>query len=303
MLVTGYEQYSLRQVQDLIQVLPVASVLLSPNATILALNQHYADFFAQPLSKILGQNLQDIDYCCYQSYGNDLRILKQGQKLQPFEHIFAGREHRLTFQPYYHTQEGLCAVLVCALDISDLVAQKRQLQQSNQDLLKQLNCDSLTGLASRYAFAQRLEQHNVSVVGIFDLDNFKSLNDHYGHVFADRVLGQLGRVLQAGKQRYAWPEIYRMGGEEFVMLFEQVGLDTACQMIEQIRQEVLCLNEKFALAWGSISLSAGLAQVCEQTTVLQALEHADQAMYRAKQKNKNNICYYQDATFYRYLTP
>ena len=301
MLIAGDEQYSLQQVQSLIQVLPVAAVLLAPDAKILAANQHYADFFARPFAELVAQNLQDLDHDCYQSYCNDLRILSQAQKIQPFEHLFAKREHRLSFQPYYNTQQQLCAVLVCAVDVSDLTAQQRQLTQHNQDLKYKLECDELTGLASRYAFTQKLKQENALVVAIFDLDNFKDLNDQYGHVFADRVLSQLGKLLTTYGQSFAWPQIYRIGGEEFVMLFEQQGLAQACDVVEHIRQAVLSLNQEFALPELCISISAGVAAVTPQFGVIHVLEHADQAMYMAKQHSKNAVYYYQQAAFYRYI--
>lgn len=88
-MVTGAQQYSLPQLQDIIQLLPIAAVLLTPNAKILLANQHYADFFSKHIMDVLGQNLKDIDLDCYQSYCNDLRILYAGQTLLPFEHQFA----------------------------------------------------------------------------------------------------------------------------------------------------------------------------------------------------------------------
>lgn len=299
MLVTDFEDYSLQQLQGLIHVLPVAAVLLAPDAKVLAANQHYADFFLKPFSEVVGRYLQQIDQSCYQSYCNDLRILRQGQALQPFEHVFAGREHRLSFQPYY-AKHDLAAVLVCAVDVSDLTAKQRQLKQSNRHLKQQLDRDELTGLASRHAFAQKLQQHNALTVAILDLDNFKTLNDQYGHVFADRVLSQLGKLLRRLSQEYAWPSMYRIGGEEFVILFEQQHLVEACQIVEQIRQAVLSLNQEFALANNDISISAGVAEVASAHTVIHALEQADQAMYTAKQQLKNSVYYYQHAEFYRY---
>ncbi len=301
MFILDSNQYSVPQVQSLIQVLPVAAVLLSPTAEILAANQHYASFFRRSFSQLLSKNLQHIDNYCYQSYCKDLRILRQGKKIQPFEHIFAQREHRLNFQAYYNSQGDLSAVLVCAVDVSDLTAKQRHLKQCNRDLKQKLDHDELTGLSSRHAFAQQLRQQNAVAVAILDLDNFKNLNDQYGHIFADRVLSQLGKRLQHLSQKYAWPTIYRMGGEEFVILFEQHDLLQACQIMEQIRQATLLLNQEFALSQDTISISAGVAAVTQNYTAIHALEQADQAMYMAKQQHKNSVYYYQNADFYRYF--
>ena len=300
MLIAGSEHYSLQQLQGLIQVLPVAAVLLAPDAKILAANQQYANFFARPLSGLIGCYLQDVNLLCYESYCNDLRMLRQGKKIQPFEHIFAQREHRLNFQAYYNSKGDLSAVLVCAVDVSDLTAKQRHLKQCNRDLKQKLDHDELTGLSSRHAFAQQLRQQNALVVAILDLDNFKNLNDQYGHIFADRILSQLGKLLQRLSQKYAWPTIYRMGGEEFVVLFAQHDLLEACQIMEQIRQAALLLNQEFALSQDTISISAGVAAVNHSYTVIHALEQADQAMYMAKQQHKNSVYYYQNAEFYRY---
>lgn len=299
-MVTGAQQYSLPQLQDIIQLLPIAAVLLTPKAKILLANQHYADFFSKHIMDVLGQNLKDIDLDCYQSYCNDLRILYAGQTLLPFEHQFAGREYRLSFQAYYNHIQELQAVLVCAVDVSDLTARQRALVQDNQYLQQKLELDALTGLASRYAFQHKLKQQNALVVALLDLDDFKAVNDRYGHVLADRILVELGKHLNQLAVHYQWPIIYRVGGEEFVILFEQHTLAVACGIVDEIRRQVLALNSLFALPQGTISVSCGVAAVLHPFSVMQALTYADQAMYQAKLQGKNTLYYYQAGTFYPY---
>lgn len=301
MLVTDFEDYPLGQLQDLIQILPIAAVLLAPNAKILAANQHYADFFSQSVGEVLGQNLQALDLDCYHSYCNDLRILSAGQTLVPFEHQFAGREHRLSFKVYYDQAQNFQAMLVCAVDVSDLTAQQRMLAQYNRHLQQQLDLDALTGLASRHAFQQRIQQQkNVLVVALLDLDDFKMLNDTYGHMFADRILVEFGKLLTHLATQHDWPTLYRVGGEEFVMLFEQQSLSRACAIVNQVRQAVLGLNCAFALPEATISVSCGVAAVRHPFTVVQALNYADRAMYKAKAQGKNAVYYYQQQQFYPY---
>ena len=300
MVVTGAKQYSLAQLQDLIQILPIAAVLLAPDGKVLLANQHYADFFNQDLTALLGKNLKEIDIDCYRSYCKDLRILSVGQVLVPFEHKFAGREHRLNFQAYYGDNQQLQAVLVCAVDVSDLTARQRLLAQYNQHLQQKLELDELTGLSSRHAFQQRLNHQNALVVALLDLDDFKEINDRYGHVFADRILVELGKQLNQLITAHQWPAIYRVGGEEFVILFEQHSLAAACAIVDEIRQHILSLNPLFALSNDIISISCGVAAVMHPLSVMQALEYADQAMYQAKAQGKNSVYYYQGTEFYPY---
>ncbi|WP_407410452.1 GGDEF domain-containing protein [Acinetobacter sp.] len=301
MLVADFQQYPLAKWQDLIQILPIAAVLLAPDAKILLANQAYADFFTKDADAIVGMHLKDLDIDCYHSFCNDLRILNAGQKILPFEHKFAGREHRLNFQAYYNTDQQLHAVLLCAVDVSDLTARQHLLAQYNQHLQQKLDFDELTGLASRHAFQRKLNQQNALVVALLDLDDFKMLNDDYGHVFADRVLVEFGKHLKHLSAQYHWPTIYRVGGEEFVMLFEQHTLSGACAIVNQVRQAVLALNGAFAVPEATISVSCGVAAVRHPLTVVQALDHADRAMYQAKAQGKNAVYYYQRQQFYPYV--
>jgi len=104
--------------------------------------------------------------------------------------------------------------------------------------------DSLTGLANRREFDQRLaveyersvrHEHPLSVA-MFDLDHFKAVNDRHGHALGDEVLRQVGRILR--QQSRSADLVARYGGEEFVMALPDTGLLEARALCERIRREI-----------------------------------------------------------------
>jgi len=154
--------------------------------------------------------------------------------------------------------------------------------------------DDLTGLPNRRAFLQRLDQElsrsqrsgqPLSVV-LLDMDNFKDINDRFGHHVGDRVLLSFAqRITQVFRQHDLSA---RYGGEEFVLLFPMTWQEEARNALEKLRR--LVRREPLVVGGTSISLptfSAGIAglRVGEAATAL--LNRADQALYRAKRLGRN----------------
>jgi diguanylate cyclase len=152
--------------------------------------------------------------------------------------------------------------------------------------------DPLTNLPNRRAFEEKLadiEARGTDVsLAICDIDHFKRINDTYGHSVGDRVLRLVADLLNASCPGQL---VARLGGEEFVILFEDIERDDAVRMLDDARhilsQKNFRVRETDAPI-GQITFSAGIAcTVCQAETT--ALQRADALLYEAKNAGRNQI--------------
>lgn len=158
--------------------------------------------------------------------------------------------------------------------------------------------DGLTGLANRRGFdlalnecVTRLDPDDVGPsLLIADIDHFKSINDRFGHLFGDKVIRAVARVLQdsvKGRDTAA-----RYGGEEFVVLLPNTPLEGARVVAEQIRATV----ESCRITRSdnhepieAVTISLGVAHFAVGETCDQVLTRADRALYRSKETGRNRV--------------
>lgn len=152
--------------------------------------------------------------------------------------------------------------------------------------------DALTGLANRRAWELRAKtlagQSSTYHLIILDLDQFKQVNDQYGHSNGDAVLEQFAKILE----RNTRPEdlVARMGGEEFIVLLTDLTPEQATTIAERIRQEVE--RHTFRLLDGSsihVTTSIGLSSGKRDIPVQHSMELSDKALYQAKKSGRNIV--------------
>ncbi len=171
----------------------------------------------------------------------------------------------------------------------------RSLELQREELCKQLEQDSLTGVSSRTSvlreMARAIERATKTgqplVVIMVDLDHFKSVNDQHGHLIGDRVLKDVAMRIKAALRGFDL--VGRYGGEEFVVLLENTSLHTARQVAERIRRRIAGEPVQIQGVALTMSLSQGLALYSEGEDVQTLLRRADQAMYRAKAAGRNCV--------------
>jgi diguanylate cyclase len=171
---------------------------------------------------------------------------------------------------------------------------KKHLEQVKRDA----TTDGLTNLANRKAFDEELERacaeaktSKTSVtLALIDIDHFKSFNDTWGHQTGDQVLRYVASVIgRAG----APPRLAaRYGGEEFAMIFPGETQDTVAAALEEVRAEVSSrvlkrrsTNEDL----GTITISAGFAELGRGENAHAMMERADAALYASKRGGRNRI--------------
>jgi len=166
--------------------------------------------------------------------------------------------------------------------------------------------DHLTGLPNRRLLMDRLQQALVTsarsgragAVLFVDLDNFKELNDTYGHDQGDILLQQVSRRLSACVRE--GDTVARMGGDEFVIILEELSevSDAAAAQAEAVGNKILfALNQLYDLAGQShrSTPSIGIALFRAQNESIETLlKHADLAMYQAKSAGRNTLRFYSD---------
>lgn len=150
--------------------------------------------------------------------------------------------------------------------------------------------DVLTGLHNRGYFEDQLpkylkEEKNypLSIV-VGDIDDLKKINDNFGHLRGDRILGSVGKVLKNNCRKEDL--VCRMGGDEFVMLLPKTQEDEALKVAERIEKDVCALG-KHGMVCG---ISLGISTVTEPIINIEAMmEKADQNMYNRKNQRKKAV--------------
>lgn len=154
--------------------------------------------------------------------------------------------------------------------------------------------DTLTGLPNRLAFEAMMDREidlakRLSLpicLLVIDIDHFKKINDNFGHTLGDQALIDVAARLLHSLRRA--DITFRYGGEEFVVLLSQCDVEAAEQVAERLRHDIETMKNVSA-AYGSVTLSIGLAQYQANDTAQQFFDRADKAMYQAKQLGRNQV--------------
>lgn len=163
------------------------------------------------------------------------------------------------------------------------------------NLHQQVYLDTLTGLRNRkYFYMKFSELKNISPISLIliDIDNFKKINDSFGHIAGDSVLRQFSEILIQNTRKN--DIIARWGGEEFAIILPQTDINEAYKISSRIREKVE--NHLFLFSEGSckITVSIGITTTNKETHIStdQIVKDADEALYKAKEK-KNFVYWAQ----------
>lgn len=172
--------------------------------------------------------------------------------------------------------------------VHDITEQKRLEQELEHAALR----DSLTGLLNRRQFYALTESHSALPIPftsdycllLVDTDNFKSINDSYGHLKGDEVLIHLSRILESCSRKGDY--IFRWGGEEFAVLLPRTSLETALAVAESMRDAVTkSVNSELP----EFTVSIGVARHQPGETRDALFRRVDAALYQAKNGGRNKV--------------
>ena len=191
------------------------------------------------------------------------------------------------------TQRGiylLICLISCAIFIYGRESSERKHFAAEQLLKFMSITDRLTGIYNRGRFEHVIGtwiknmRHDPFCLVLFDIDDFKKVNDRFGHNAGDEVLIGLAEIVSASIRD---DDIFaRWGGEEFVVLFSGVDVDKGAELAERIRKAVEGNTEGKA---GRITISLGVVQYHREESIENIINRADEKMYEAKNAGKNQV--------------
>jgi diguanylate cyclase len=163
-----------------------------------------------------------------------------------------------------------------------------------QQLRLRLQRDEMTGVYNRKALHDALrdmesdESGEAFVFVVVDIDNFKTINDRYGHLVGDRFLVEFVKTLRL---YCADPSVFRYGGDEFCLFFRNESLDVVIEICRNIQAKLnqIAFDD---LPGATLLASFGIAVYSDQDNAARLFIHADQALYQAK-KTRNSIHVFQ----------
>ncbi len=218
------------------------------------------------------KHLQSLVSAGLESVGSCVREFRARAELRQQEHTLRGEHQRGRIVALEH--------------------ETRELHEKIDEERNRARIDSLTNVANRKAFDERWAQevarrpHTDGPVTllIFDIDNFKAINDTYGHRAGDRVLQSVARCFASGVR--ATDFVARIGGEEFAIVL--VGtLELAMRIGNKLRLSVAALRFHFRGTPIQVTLSCGITDLRERDSGESSFDRADTALYLAKDSGKN----------------
>lgn len=172
-----------------------------------------------------------------------------------------------------------------------LAAVNSALEIEKENLTRLSSTDHLTGLSNRHHFETVFAEYSPATRGktpdaliLIDIDNFKKINDTYGHVLGDKVLKSVAACIK--KHSRISDIAVRWGGDELIVYAPRTSLKQASQLAEKMRKQIHSLDISEI---ESISISAGVAVMQAGDTLSHLLHRADNALYEAKQAGRNNV--------------
>lgn len=298
----------------LLDELPSPVYLKNSKGVMVYANAAFVELIETPLENIIGHRIEEFapTEVALKSKSTD-EELKQDDKRNDFvsthvkkdmSELIIQAKKRFTTVPEF----GEC--IMCVInDISQFVQYEKELEEKHRELrrqqgkLKELaSLDSLTGIFNRRAFYDRAKEIidyakvgdlDVSLL-MFDLDNFKELNDTYGHAAGDEVLLRFTRVVSDCCRN---SDIFaRLGGEEFCLLLPDTPEAAARNIAERIRERI----EKNAVMVNGEPVHyttsvGGTMWESHEAKIDSTLSRADRYLYQAKEAGRNVVQFILDA--------
>lgn len=195
-------------------------------------------------------------------------------------------------------QQQLAAQLneMCA-KVQRLEAQSKAFEESLAEQQQKSMQDALTKLANRAAFDDYITKAMVRfhhkpfelALVVLDIDDFKHINDTYGHTAGDKTLQVIAKTIVKSIRKDVFSGRY--GGEEFVLVYTKIQREALETELNELNHKIASLPFKFKNNKVSITLSIGATHIKDNDNIHTAFERADQAMYKAKHNGKNQVIY------------
>ncbi len=181
-----------------------------------------------------------------------------------------------------------------------IVEMNKELLDAREVLRKKVIYDDLTGLYNRHYMVEILEKEYARALRhqtdlsclLLDIDYFKVINDTFGHVFGDSVLREFSACLKRVARKYDF--IFRYGGEEFMILLPNTGIDGALSVAEKIRStcESKVYKDGINVTIATVSIGVTSVKNHQPSESNELIAFADKALYRSKSEGRNKVSVY-----------
>jgi diguanylate cyclase (GGDEF)-like protein len=194
-----------------------------------------------------------------------------------------------------------CIVLTVLLFrwLPEAVRERNSADLRGEHLKELAATDGMTGLWNRQEFMvladaewrrSRRYRRLLSLV-MFDIDNFKSINDRYGHAAGDEVIMRIAKVCIAYKRNS--DVVGRLGGEEFALLLPETSPSEAEVVAERLRDQISREIISLGAIEINVTISMGISEASQSSSCKELIGQSDLAMYEAKNTGRNRVCYYK----------
>ena len=176
---------------------------------------------------------------------------------------------------------------------NQMVKERERVDVLNGRLHDMSNKDYMTGLYNRkilfesIAEIEQKKEYRVAMV-MMDIDKFKRINDHYGHLAGDKVINGVADII---KKNFVHGVNCRYGGEEFLTIIEDTSIEEAVQMCENVRKEVEISS--FGEVSG-VTLSCGVGYCSSGENIENLIKEVDERLYAAKGSGRNRVVFTSD---------
>ncbi|ACO03416.1 MULTISPECIES: sensor domain-containing diguanylate cyclase [Persephonella] len=275
----------------------VNSIVLrwKPDGTITFINRFGEKFFGYKRKELIGKNVCDTIVPQCDSEGNNLHQMIEDITRNPNRYVNNENENMTKDgkrvwilwknRPVYDSDNNLIEIFSIGHDITEKKILEKKLE-------KLATTDGLTGIYNRVKFEEILEEklRDFSLNGskfclfLFDIDNFKKINDSYGHHRGDHVLKEVVNVVRRSLRNDSL--FARWGGEEFIILFPNTDLKSCFHVVDGIRKMIS--RHVFDVV-GRITISGGITEVLEGDDSVSIVRRADNLLYKAKGSGKNIV--------------
>ncbi len=173
----------------------------------------------------------------------------------------------------------------------ELAVKNKELKRLNRELKERSIKDPLTGLYNRWFFYEKINEEksranrlNYQItLAVLDINDFKSINDQYGHNAGDKLLAAFADIMRSSLRKN-FDSVFRFGGDEFVVLLLDCSTGKAREIMEKINRKLIKANSEVSLSYGMVEIpSTG------EKDIERFLKISDQNMYEHKKKYKKTL--------------
>jgi len=297
------QQYEKRFESIIYTVPSIAIYAISKDHTITYWNQACTQIFGYTNSEAVGKNVgelliadksrDDFNFIIDKSYKNNVGVFPGEME---FLHKNRSILYMLTSFHWHESINGNNELYNLSINRTELYKTKTDLDKSNRRLHTLARTDPLTQLPNRRAILEKIDYEKlkferskqVFTVAMIDLDNFKVINDKYGHECGDFVLKQISNLMidLVRKQDI----VGRYGGEEFILLLPQTNSHGALHVTQLILEQIAKFPITFKDKEISLTVTMGVSDYTdEETTINDLIKRSDKAMRKGKAQGKNRV--------------